>query len=444
MKSLFSVEPLPVASRMAAAIVSSRKRVFREETDITPRQIGSWQYIPWGANNQMPYDILDMIEEDETVSTCQQHNIRTLYAGGLIYSDAGGQPPQGEPATFLRHNPLPAYYMGVCTDMRYWGWCVTVLTLTNDGTRIVGLSRREAMYCRLAPADKEGFSPYVLYGNFRKDALTPGDVECIPLLRSYDPLGDLLERMALTPQAIAEGKKPTSIRKFAYICRATTPDTTYYPIPYYASVFKGHWYDIKQLIATAKYAKLKHAAPLKYIIEIEDGYWEKRFDAAGLVTQEEMDAEVQKVKKELVDFLTGAENSGRTLFSSYFIDPQTGHETHEIKITNLDQKKEGGDWESDIQEAINMICFTMGVHSNLVGSVPGNAQSNNSGSDKRELYIIAQCMEQPVREILTDPHRLLIAYNRLSSTDWQNIRPHTPLLQLTTLDQHRDVRIMDN
>ena len=40
-----------------------------------------------------------------------------------------------------------------------------------------------------------------------------------------------------------------------------------------------------------------------------------------------------------------------------------------------------------------MMCFTMRVHSNLVGSVPGKSQTNNSGSDKRELYTIAQALQ---------------------------------------------------
>lgn len=45
---------------------------------------------------------------------------------------------------------------------------------------------------------------------------------------------------------------------------------------------------------------------------------------------------------------------------------------------------------------MNMMCFTMRVHSNLVGSVPGKSQTNNSGSDKRELYTIAQALQNRI------------------------------------------------
>ena len=27
-------------------------------------------YIPWGGDNQMPYNIINLIEADETLSTC--------------------------------------------------------------------------------------------------------------------------------------------------------------------------------------------------------------------------------------------------------------------------------------------------------------------------------------------------------------------------------------
>lgn len=71
-----------------------------------------------------------------------------------------------------------------------------------------------------------------------------------------------------------------------------------------------------------------------------------------------------------------------------------------------------------------MICFTMRVHSNLVGSVPGKAQTNNSGSDKRELYTIAQALQKPY----------------LKFNAWKNVTVDVPFIQLTTLDEHQDAK----
>ena len=81
-----SVELLPNAKASAAFMVDSGK-VFREDTDIAPVVISeSLSYIPWGADNQMPFDILNLIESDETLSTCQMFNAEVCYGSGLIYN----------------------------------------------------------------------------------------------------------------------------------------------------------------------------------------------------------------------------------------------------------------------------------------------------------------------------------------------------------------------
>ena len=82
-----------------------------------------------------------------------------------------------------------------------------------------------------------------------------------------------------------------------------------------------------------------------------------------------------------------------------------------------------------------MICFTIRVHSNLVGSVPGKAQSNNSGSDKRELYTIAQALQKPYHDLLFTVHRIIIRFN-----GWQGVTVDVPFIQLTTLDEHQDAK----
>ena len=81
-----------------------------------------------------------------------------------------------------------------------------------------------------------------------------------------------------------------------------------------------------------------------------------------------------------------------------------------------------------------MICFVMRIHSNLVGSVPGKSQSNNSGSDKRELYTISQASQKMYRDAIFRPHRLIIRFN-----GWK-VRPVCPFIQLSTLDEHQDAK----
>ncbi|MGN1252265.1 MAG: hypothetical protein ACI4US_05265 [Muribaculaceae bacterium] len=419
-----SVENIPTLKARAAFSVNSAA-VFREDIDTTPTVIdGKLAYMPWGADDKMPYDILDLIEQDETLATCQQFNAEVCYGSGLVYDCAATSAATAEEVEdFLLDNDIASYYLGVCQDFKHFGFAVSVIILNAEGTKVVRLLRKEAIYCRFAVADKSGRIPKILYANWRT-LPNREDIEVIELLDPSSPWRDLQNR-------IASGCKT---RKFAVLSRIPTPDSTYYPIPHFASLFRGKWYNIKQLIGIAKESKLKNSAPIKYQIEISVKYWESIFRAEGITDRRLQQERIVSEKQRILDFLTGAENSGKAWFSTFYISPD-GKEQHDVVINKIDDSKEGGDWESDIQEAVNMICFTLRVHSNLVGSVPGKAQTNNSGSDKRELYTIAQALQKPYHDLLFTVHRLIIRFN-----GWKGVKPDCPFIQLTTLDEHQDAK----
>ena len=420
-----SVEDLPGFNARAAFTVNSQS-VFKEDVDIVPTIVDDrLSYMPWGGDNQMPFDILSLVEKDETLATCQIFNAEVCYGSGLRYdTSVASASVKNEVEDFLLDNDLPAYFLGVSQDFKHFGFAVSVLILNEDGTKVVRLLRKEACYCRFAPADASGKIPSVLYANWRKCISSRKDIEVIDLLDPASPWRDLQDKLA----------KKSKIRKFAIVSRIPTVDSTYYPIPYYAALFKGKWYNIKQLIGIAKEAKLKNSAPIKYHIEVGAKYWESIFRAEGITDRRKQQERIVREKQTILDFLTGAENSGKAWFSTFYVTPD-GKEQHDVVINKIDDSKEGGDWETDIQEAINMICFTMRVHSNLVGSVPGKAQTNNSGSDKRELYTIAQALQKPYHDLLFTVHRILIKFN-----NWQGVTVDVPFIQLTTLDEHQDAK----
>ena len=420
-----SVENVPGYEARAAFTVNSAS-VFKEDVDIVPTIVDdSLSYIPWGGDNQMPFNILDLIEKDETLATCQCFNAEVCYGAGLRYDTCiASAQVKREVEDFTLDNDLASYFLGVSQDFKHFGFAVSVVILNQDGTKIVRLLRKEACYCRFAPADKSGCIPAIYYANWRKPISSTKEIERIYLLNPASPWQDLQSKLA-------SGSK---CRKFAIVSRIPTVDSTYYPIPYYGALFRGKWYNIKQLIGIAKEAKLKNSAPIKYHIEIGKTYWESIFRAEGITDRRKQQERIVREKQQILDFLTGAENSGKAWFSTFYISPD-GKEQHDVVINKIDDSKEGGDWETDIQEAINMICFTMRVHSNLVGSVPGKAQSNNSGSDKRELYTIAQALQKPYHDLLFTVHRIIIRFN-----GWQGVTVDVPFIQLTTLDEHQDAK----
>ena len=326
-----SVEQLPTASASVAFTVDSGK-VFREDGEIVPVTLSNGiQYMPWGGDNLLPYHVLNMIESDETLSTCQIFNAEVCYGNGLQYNtEACTKQVKDEIQDFLLCNNMATYFLGVCQDFKHFGWCVSVIILDNEGKHIVSLHRKEACYCRFSPANKHGVIENVLYGNWKKSLSSVNDVEIIPLLSLDCPWHDLQDRL----------QRNTHLRKFAIVSCVPTPDSTYYPIPYYASLFKGKWYNIKQLIGMAKEAKLKNSAPIKYQIEVSAKYWENIFKRERITDPKKMQDRVVEEKRKIIDFLTGAENSGKALFSTFYVSP-TGEVQHEVVINKIDSDKEG-------------------------------------------------------------------------------------------------------
>ena len=430
--SFNSVVEIPVL-KGSAAFTTNTSEVFKENEDMVPVKIADgYEYMPWGANNELPYKILELIDSDETLSTCQMFNAEVCYGSGLVYdtSEASSSVKKAVD-NYMMDNDMASYFLGVCQDIKHFAFCVSVIILSNDGSQIARILRKEACYCRFAPADKEGNIPYILYANWRKSISNKNEVEKIELLDMHFPWADLQDRMQAD-----KGKKSSSKRKFAIVTRVPTPDSTYYPIPYYGALFKGNWYNIKKLIGMAKEAKLKNSAPIKYHIEIANRYWDGIFKAEAITDRKKQMERVVEEKEKIINFLTGMENSGKALFSTFYVSPD-GKEQHDVVINKVETDKEGGDWSTDIIEAVNMVCFTMRVHSNLVGSVPGKSQTNNSGSDKRELYTIAQALQKPYHDLLFTVHHIIIRYN-----GWEGVKPDCPFIMLSTLDENRDAKLV--
>lgn len=430
--SFNSVVEIPVL-KGSAAFTTNTSEVFKENEDMVPVKIADgYEYMPWGANNELPYKILELIDSDETLSTCQMFNAEVCYGSGLVYNTSEASSSVKKAVdNYMMDNDMASYFLGVCQDIKHFAFCVSVIILSNDGSQIARILRKEACYCRFAPADKEGNIPYILYANWRKSISNKNEVEKIELLDMHFPWADLQDRMLAD-----KGKKSSSKRKFAIVTRVPTPDSTYYPIPYYGALFKGNWYNIKKLIGMAKEAKLKNSAPIKYHIEIANRYWDGIFKAEAITDRKKQMERVVEEKEKIINFLTGMENSGKALFSTFYVSPD-GKEQHDVVINKVETDKEGGDWSTDIIEAVNMMCFTLRVHSNLVGSVPGKSQTNNSGSDKRELYTIAQALQKPYHDLLFTVHHIIIRYN-----GWEGVKPDCPFIMLSTLDENRDAKLV--
>ena len=146
----------------AAAFTTKSSEVFKEAEEISPRHMSDKvSYMPWGADDQMPYDIINLIESDETLSTCQMFNAEVCYGSGLVYQadEMCKQKVVNEVEEFFLDNDMASYFLGVCQDFKHFGFAVSVIILNEQGNKVVRVLRKEACYVRFAPANKEGVIP---------------------------------------------------------------------------------------------------------------------------------------------------------------------------------------------------------------------------------------------------------------------------------------------
>lgn len=434
---VFDVE---VPANMAMADVEDSADIFDEDgADIQGSPVPGYEgmtYMPFGGDDMLPYRLVHTIGSDEVLSQNLFFNILTAYGDGLKYTDrATGQPTEDpEIERFMLHNSMKEFFLEQCTDMKHYFFAVAVLILSKDGSRIVQVRHKDACYCRFEKADSKGRINHVFFANWRKrSGLDRKSVEVITLLDEKDPLGHLEVLLGKAPGRDGLTRVRTTARKFAVVMRFPTPGQRYYPAPYYSAIFRGDWFDLKRLIGKAKKAKIRNHASVKYQVEIHKDYWPSIMAEENIHDPLKMQERIKKEKENIKRFVTGVENSGKVWITGYYIDSY-GKEQRMVRINLIDTSKEGGDWSEDIQETSNMICYGLNIHPNLVGATPGKSQSNNSGSDKRELFTLKQSLETAFHDMLTKVHDVIIYFN-----GWEKkVRPYVPIILLTTLDKKTD------
>lgn len=391
------------------------------------------ELVPWGDGNTRPTDIINLMRNDEVLSSNMRFNIFSNYGTGLKVTKQDGTNVDDSVKDFFKFNRPTRYLIEQITDIEHFQWSVCVLILNRDGDKIVQIRHKEVTYTRLAKNNKDGKIEYIYYKDWESSEGTP---EEIPLLDINDPLGDLMVRMGKKPNADGVTVSSEKGRKFAMINSIPVPGNKYYPFPYWWAIFNSGWYDNKQMIPGAKKAKFKNGLAVSYQVSINKEYWGYLFQIENISDPVKQQERITKEKNNIREFLTGMHQSGKVWFTGFYIDP-TGKEQNMVKIDTVEKGKEGGDWIDDTEEASNMECYAQGIHPSLIGATPGKSKGSFSGSDKRELFTIHQILNIPIREILLEPYFVIANFN-----NW-DMKVEIPIVLLTTLDKKTDAQTIN-
>lgn len=449
---VFSIVPCTIedAMQLEAEVSTHYKHdtvgIYESMDDINTTfvRVGSrwYEYVDFGKDNLAPYRNQQLIEDNMVMSGCQLFNIQSCYGQGIHFLDreTGDMTEDKEIRSFCLHNAIHHQWLRMATDIKYNFFSVMVIHLSRDHSKIVQIRMRNACDCRFTKRNEFGQIEHVLVGDFRQGRAQT--IEAIPLLDEIDPLGDLEYRMGKAPHIYTSEKikEPPmgTCCKFAILCLVPTPGYRYYPIPYYASIYRDAWYDIYRLIGIGKRYMIKNTSAPRIQVEVHRTYWDNVCREENITDKVKRAERIKLERRRITEFCTKPENAGKAWVTSYDSLPDGKGERRMVRVYNLmeGKGKEGGDWIDDMGEASNSLCFSMGVHPNMVGATPGKSQMNNSGSDKRELFTLKQALEKMFHDVMEVPFHVIMHYN-----GWdEQFSIDVPMIQLTTLDENKDAK----
>jgi hypothetical protein len=421
------------SGKQAAFIIKANAEVVADADKETPDNIEisedkeQHQFVAWGKNNKKPNELQSKIKVSETLSANIMFNAYMTYGGGLKLMKTIQDPTTkktkkvdvapgeySEIEAFIKNNNIPLYLLEQCVDVHTYhhSYCELVLNMeAPESRKVLEIHHKEAMFSRVSPMNANGDIEMHFYSaKWYKGSVEKKYCSGTPMLKSFNASLDLQRRIGREPDI--KGKKVDE-KKYSYIIPIYFPSIgarAYYPESPWYSVFLSGWYDLAVAIPEFKKALMNNQMTLKYIIEIDAKYFEDLFKSENIVDPELKKERIQREYDMILETLTGTENTGKAVFSTFFVDLK-GTEHPRIKITTLENTMKGGEFTEDTNIANSMLCYAQNVHPSLNGAAPGATKSIN-GTEARELFIMKQAMLKAYRDLILQPLEVIKVINK--------------------------------
>ena len=404
------------------------------------------EFVPFGPEDKLPIEIMSKIQQNTIVGSNVDFKSNVAYGDGLTVYKRSKDPKSGEVKNIeLTRDDVPDIYQfledsnymrvmqEMAADLNVFGDAFVYLAFgkrnKNEKPRIVQIWHREMCFSRISKQDeKTKRIEYHGYSSEWGDKAAPDDVIVTPLLDRRAPLYDLKVRTGIVPDSETGEKKDEGQTGYTLSLNMPVPGRYYYNRPYWWSIFID-WYDFSCAIPKFKKALMKNQMVLKYHVTINTNFWARHFKELGISKDNKKKADEARKNflQQLNDFLSGAENAGKSFVSPFSYNQASGAEENEP----LESFIKGGEYIEDSEEVTNIICNTMQVHPSLKGASPGKSKTIN-GTEARELFIIAQVLFKPIRDMMVLPLYIAKSINGWDSSIEFGIKNY----MLTTLDQN--------
>lgn len=458
-KDVFQLGDTAFLSGARAAVMMNEDVGFLEDrkytaTVVTPAK-GSpvrkeIKFVPFGKDDKLPVKIMKKIADNTIVGSNVEFKANMAYGAGLMVCRRVKNPETGKiELEELTQAEVPEIFQFISDSnyLRVMAELANDLVVYSDSfvylafgkrkegemPRVVQIWHREMCYSRISEQDETTRRiEYHGYSSQWGESTSPDDAIVTRLLDRRSPLYDLKTRVGLVPDTETGEKADEGEDGYTLSLNMPVPGRFYYNRPYWWSIFLD-WYEFSCAIPKFKKALLKNQMVLKYHVSINVRFWDKLYAAEGIPKDDKKKRKERKdaFLQQLNDFLSGEDNAGKSFISHFQYDQVNKYEENDIIIKPLESFIKGGEYIEDSEEATNVICNTMGVHPSLKGASPGKSKNIN-GTEARELFIIAQVLFKPVRDMMALPLYLAREIN-----GWpKDIEFVIPNIMLTTLDKN--------
>jgi hypothetical protein len=187
------------------------------------------------------------------------------------------------------------------------------------------------------------------------------------------------------------------------------PSSKYYGVPPYLGA--RNWLNVSSNIPTWHYANMENSMNLKYHVERDDEYFLRNFPD---MSQEDRVAKEKEFEKAVGKYLSGLENAGKTIFTTYHHAEIGDVMKYRIIITPLKNETNHADYLPLAEQANSALCTAFRMDPAIAPINTGNALSN---VDKRVAYEVhLKVNTSRARRHVLDAFKIVWKFNNWDSS----------------------------
>jgi len=331
-----------------------------------------------GSDNDRPQKIVDENMQDGTSAGALGFKIRAHYGGGPFFHTKRIENDKeiitpvlfetlpAEIQDFWWRNDIENFLQGIISDFEWWNTYYVQYVLSKTG-KVLGVDWKRYVDTRVEKRNQQSGRIENYYLSKYWPSPTQDQYASVPAFNKFNPMA--------APNGIMRHK-------------LVSPDKDYYITPQWQSNLK--WLAVAKKIPEWINSNIDNSINIKYHIEIPEMYFIKLYPQDAYDSDQEWKSTVKKaeedLKKQIDDFLAGSKNVGKTFYTKFAVDPDTGETMPGWKINAITNDIKDNAWLQGYGTAAAAIATAHGVPPSLQGLILANGLGTGSASDVREQF----------------------------------------------------------